>query len=369
MKNRPEDILGLTHALSGEDCYCFSQEKFNGIKAGPDYKAKAGIKILLQLMFGSNPSSADEKSIIHTRNYYNYFADRVLQSEVEETDFMRLLTDENQNIRETLFGWKNHRPSLTASVSAHFARHALKDMTDVTAARFVRALLYWWEMTSGQKALHKLKYLTETSYNRAAFESAQRTYFEVLTEMIDSAESGWDKYCDAVMAQTPLPEDASDQDNEIGVLIRFLSVEQAMELIAKIVRKAVIKGDIHNVDDLSKPGSEVVKILSHSITETRSAEGEFLLVDNYAIDELITCWIDLVKHDPSAAGRDIESLRHEYSYISVDDPDEEEYLSNQAYERRLRVFDSDKNLQRVINELYDIPKEQKESAINYLSLR
>lgn len=351
--SREESYYYITHDR-------LANEFGEGMKPG-DYKS--GIAILLYLIFCRRINRALEQSIIYERNYYNYFALRVLNTEIAESDFMLLITDDSLDIKAFLFEWHSRRPSVRASVSSLFARHTLDKLSTLQAKRFVRAMLLWWDMTSNTKVLTALSNLTLVSYNKEVFDAAETSYNLTIRELIDTSDAEWHVLCDAVIAQSYAPEDSSDP--EFDQELRFLSEKDSEIIMSRLVRRAFAEGAIHSVDELSQPNSVSSTILNHSFTETPVNES-IIIVKNYAVDAMIDCWRELIEHESAAKGRNLKRLRDTFGYEETGDYQIDEHESMRVGNRIQQVFGSTENLRCIINELYDASTEEKEATIKAL---
>ena len=360
LENNTEKLLDLRQSVFQEPHYVISDDKFKEYD-----KVNDGALILLNLLFGHRPDKDKEQSLLYERNFYNYFALRVLRNEVSESDFMTMLTDESIDINETLLAWFSRRPSVKGAVSSLFARHSLTTQTEITAARMIKAMLLWWTITSDSKVLEALQELTVTSHNEKAFNSAEKSYRETIADLIENSDAEWSVLCDAVIAQSYRPDDPSEPEEDQAT--RFLSIEDSKKFIGEIVHRAFSCGDIYYVDDLSKPHSVVANILKHSYTETH-VEAGFLIVDNFAVEPLIDGWRELIGYSPDAKGHDLVGLQKEMGYDEIYDPDAQEYLSEKIEKTIQETFGSAKNLKTIIEEFYDVSKKEKEDTIKVLGL-
>lgn len=336
-------------------------KEFGGGKKPGNYKS--GTAILLYLIFCMRIKRAPEQSIIYERNYYNYFAQRVLNDEIAERDFMLMLSDARQHIGAVLHVWQSRRPSVKASVSSLFARHTLEKFSALQAGRFVKAMLLWWCMTSDRKILAALSNLTLVSYNKEAFDAAETSYRQTISELIDTSNAEWNVLCKAVIAQSYAPEDPTDSESDQA--LRFLSQKDSENIMSKLVRRAFIEGAIHSVDELSQSNSVAITILNNAFTETLVDESA-IIVNNYAVKPMIDCWRDLIEHVPNAKGRNLKRLRDTFGYKETGDPQIDEHESMRAGQRIQQVFGSARNLRYIINEFYDASTEEKEAAIKAL---
>lgn len=368
LETQPESVLEPIKAMNGETMLGYSEEKVKRLNEilPENEKITDGADLLLKKLFHYNRVGRQSaQSIVYVRNIGNYFALRILNNEVAESDFIDFLQNQETNISVRLYEWSSHKPSLKDSLTGLFGRHSLTNMDAVSAARYVEALLKWWVFTEDERALHIISELTLASYNETAFSSAEVAYKTTVSQLVDDCHKDYHILCKAIISQTPLPYDPTDP--EIDYPICFLTESEAKDLIGRIIRKAFINDDIFNVDDLSVKDSTVRRILESSYNYNNIDEN-IIIYNSYAIDTLIQCWTDLAAHAPNAKGHDLKSLLKEFVYDIVDDDAYSEEYAESIAEKRSALFQSDLNFRMIVEKLYDVPEEEKQSALQSISV-
>lgn len=367
LEHSPETLLDTKNSMSECPYFSLSEKKLQDVyeNEGTTEEDMKRISLLMKKLFMRNESHKSAKSIVHERNFYNYFASRILNTEISESEFQQLLKDGTLDIREVLSGWQSRRPSVADSVTSHFRRHSLSDMTSLMAARFTAAILYWYEMTGDNEVLNAIELLTQTRYNKEALDSAELAYRGVMKKLCEESSAPWDRLCRAIMAQTYSPDDPTD--SEFDQLTRFLTEEMSEKMIKRIVERAVIEGDIHNVDDISDKDSVTYSILNNSYRETEVTDEESI-VRNYAIAPVMECWLELMLNGAKISGKDLDRLADMYGYARTDyQPiDRQKGIASKLGIKR--IFESPENLAELIDRYYIGSDEKKEAAREKLGL-
>lgn len=342
LERQPESVLSNIFNI-----YRFSDDPTEPDKFSPSETR------LLSMLFGGKPALGNERGIAHVKNYYNYFAMRVMKTEVSQKEFSAMLSNHSGELEPILNEWLARRPSVVNSVSALFARHKLTKMSAMEAANYTEALILWWLLSGDYASLAAIDDIPVTPYNVEAFHSGQESYFYTLNALVGREDFDVIRLCQAIKIQSYPPEDPrAGEDVDYDEPLRFLNEAESNILFSNLVNKAFERGLVKGVDDLADKDSLLTNILWNSETEIELEDG-FIMAINWAVSEVIKRLEEMVKFDPQAKGRNLAGFRkiYEPQYTGDQETDADRGMESELLIRR--TFGSHDRYQQVIAELFE----------------
>lgn len=217
------------------EIYYNSSQGFVRLKSGSkdDENSKNPLPLtrLLTLLFSYGNQQFKPNSIVYEHNYYNYFALRVLSTEIKQSEFNNLIEDTALDIECILRIWRNKNPSVYKSVAAHFTNYIKRDCDKTQGTRFIKAMVKWSSLSQDSKMLSVIRNITYYEFNKNIQRDICNSFYDELKISLPLVQS-LEFACQLAMASAPVPIDPNeDPDNQGGNL---LSRERA-EVLAKII--------------------------------------------------------------------------------------------------------------------------------------
>lgn len=319
------------------------------------------LDILLNRLFDNKKRKRGANSLVFERNFYNYFAYRLLNTELDEREFLEMLAGRRKQLYY-FSSWGNRKPSISPSVTSRFVRQNIRLLNEIEVANYVKAILNWWMIYPSVELSKKLESLNNLSDSKV-FPAVTKAYYKTIKRLAMTAHGKWSLLCQPVQIQAPDPK-GRDNEDELMSSPHCLTKNQVVEIFNIIVERAFKTGDISRVDDLTNVDTPLYKILNSSNVEFQN--DRFYLIENYTISEIMKRWRKRLMRNPELRGRRLDLLVHMYSYKGdyqlLDDRKKTE-VRDKFVSRIMRMFGAFENLFEIINAFYDASPEDKQDAI------
>jgi len=364
LQRRPEDFFNK-QLIQTHDLYKFDQEIFKN--SGMELPEQA-VKII-SMLFSDLPSSVTPTGIALMRNFYNYFAYRVLSTEVGEKEFMDMLN----SVRPTstmLTEWMHRKPRVWRSVDARFANHNIGNLTNEQIRTFVWAILWWYAIAKSPRCLRAVNGITYHSATSVQLDIAAESYYKTIHAIIGNPAIDAEIIAKLIVAQLPYPEDPTlSPDDEEDSAVTLIEEKQAEEMFEKLIERELAQGRIKSPDDISDRNSILYKLMDAAHRSTQISSGDDDVYRNYALEPVRKIIGAHINKHPEFKGSDLIRLRTTFGYSSTGDWEVDN--DNEESSNRLicSFFENHPNIKTIIFEWFKGSKEDKKRTVEALHLR
>lgn len=313
---------------------------------------------LLHLIF--NQHSPTPNSIIHYNNYFNYFALRILSTELKQSEFHDLIENDALYIEEVLMEWMERKPSIRRSVESHFRNQKKDNFNSNQACRYIKALIKWSLLTINTRMVSIISDMSYFDFSQDIHKEVCDVFFNELKSNLQ--DIGNLKYtCKVVMAATPKPLDPSEPPDSIEG--SFLSYERA-EALSSDIFDSVVKNHKNEltVDSLSTEDS-YLRILLENLTKEVDFD-HHTEVDNYIVDKIIIYFDNLIKIGVNNKGTNLSEFVKWLTPDYCDDDSVNVQMALKSKRMTRKLFGSKANLEHIIQNWFDASDDDKQTAVN-----
>lgn len=362
LQQTPESFFGHQYFRFG--LYRFDQDTFNnsGIKLPP------GALPLIKAIFSKLPSQASPTGIVQMRNFFNYFACRILSTEISESEFVDMLNDVRPKSL-VLTEWKNRRPNVWKSVDSHFATHTIGSLTDAQISIYVGALLWWNALVESHRSIVCIREITEHTATTEQIAVAAKAYYETVLSMISNPGIRADIIARIIVSQAPEPEDPTVSADEQESPVPLVKPSQTRELFEKLIEREFEHNRIKSADDISVPESSLFRIMSSAYTATDISAQDYTIFRNYALEPVREFFDRHLKANPGLMkGSNLGRLKAAFGYKPTGDQ-KADADSAERSDRLIRsFFECDENMRQIIFGWFKGSKEEKKRIISALNI-
>lgn len=355
LRSFPNEYLDLS--------FDYTRQGYISIKKDSKEKSEKRIELpvssILSLIFGEERAKAGPNSLIYEHNYYNYFALRVLSTEIKQSEFNNLIKDSALDIEYVLRQWKGRNPSVNKSVLAHFKNYAKNTCDAVQGKRFIRAMIQWCVLTEDTKMISVVKRISYLDFPLEIQDCICTVFYDELRAALPCVSSL--KYaCLLAMSSAPAPFDPS-KDPDLPDR-NILTNQQAKEL-SSIILDALVEKNPDNlaVNDLANENSNIRVLLKYLVQEIKV--NDYPEFENYIVDHLIHYIDNNIQNVPEAKGSNLSDFVEEFSPEWTEQPDVDEHIADEVHVSHMRHFGKTENIRHIITEWFDATDEDKERAI------
>lgn len=325
-------------------------------------EAPANLKGLLDLMFGEHMGEhVPNTSIKYEAHFYNYFALRILSTEVKTSEFHTLIRDKARDLSFGLRELKERNPRVYKSMRNQFRSFDLRNENRETLLRYIRGLIEWSALTQDEYMLSVIHGLSLKSFPNSMSSEVRETFAIALTAQLPNVER-LEFACKLIMSCSPKPiEQGKDPDeNDISLI----DADHAYQLSRTLFDTEMSLGKI-DVDSLANPHSPLYVMLFNLVTT--NVFDDYIGIGHYVFD-YASNQIDLrIMEDEQFKGTNLTGFKNEFAPEYVEESPEATADSEEsAREKIYRMFDRNENVRHIINNWFkgtDAQKSQVEKAL------
>lgn len=346
----------------------------NIYKFDPETTKNSGISlsedttVIIKTLFSDPGSNIKPTSIAHIRNFYNYFANRVLSTVISESEFLDMLNGVRPRAL-IMYEWLHHTPKVWDSVNSLLASHRIGDLTDEQIKIFIEAKLWWFGIVGSQENLESIREITYYPATLDQIEIAEKAYNETLVLMIGNPGIKAERIAELIRAQAPLPYDPTLPNEEQESAIPLIETKEAESLFRKLIEREFEYKRIKGADDISDPESTLFKIMDSAYTVITANSLDGLIFKNYALNPVIEIFDELLKSRFDLKGSNLNRLQSTFGYIATGDQktDADRYKTSQQTIHSF--FEKNRMMEYIIFRWFKGSKDSKNDLISSLNLR
>lgn len=315
---------------------------------------------ILTLIFEGN--NFKPNSISYEHNYYNYFALRVLSTEIKQSEFNNLFDDISLDMDYVLRLWKGRNPSVNKSVAAHFSNYDKRNCNLSQGKRFIKAMLKWGTLTCDTRMIRVAANISMFDFKKNMQTELCRTFYEELIAILPTIDN-IEYACSLAMASAPGPFDPSE-DPDLPDR-NMLSREDAEALAAIIFDTlAANKPNDVTIDKLAVADSTIRVLLEKLTIETTIQD--YPAFEHYVLGHIIEYFDNLIKTSPENKGSNLKEFVKHLEPELTDDESINEHIAEEYRYRLMKIFGESDNIKHIINNWFDATDDDKQKAIAQL---
>ena len=335
----------------------YDEDTFN--KSG--IKVASGALDLIRHMFRQLPSDIKPGGIAYEGNFYNYFASRVLSTELSEKDFMDMLNG-NRPQSIMMMEWIQRKPRIWSSVDLNMASHNIAILNEQQIRNYVSGLMWWNALTGSYTCLRVIRELTyHSSISYENIETARETYTATLESIIGNPAIRAEAVARLITAQSPYPDDPSISGDEYEAPIFLLEDDSAYKVFSTLIKREFDNERIKSADDISDPESSLFRIMNAAYTSIEMDAGEYLLFRNYALKPIGDFFREKLKTGDQLKGKKLNQFKAAFSaqYTGVEEIDADAEENSDRLRRSF--FENRENMEQIIDEWFEGKQEEKDA--------
>lgn len=364
LQQKPESFF-YPQYIKTDSLYKFDKETF--AKSGIQLPAKA-ISIISTL-FSNTPYHAKPTGIAYTRNFYNYFAFRVLSTEVSESDFMEMLNGIRSR-ETTIREWLHRRPKVWGSVDSHFISHDIGKLTNEQIKIFIESMLWWYVIAGSEMCMTAIRDITHHTASSEQLDIAAEAYLTTLQSMIADSNVNAVTISKLIVLQAPYPEDPTSSDDDAPEYFwNLLAADMAEELLEKLINREFENGEIESTDDISDRGSTLFKMMRASRKSISLSANDYRVYKNYAlrpVDRIFNRYFS--SHPGFMKGHNLERIKEVFGYTPTGDQEVDMDNAEGSDVLIRSIFENYENIRNIIFKWFKGTKEEKNKLIKDLHI-
>jgi len=343
--------------------YKFDLETFNKSEIKLPTKAIDIIAIL----FSKTPSQATPTGIAHMRNFYNYFANRILSTEISESEFMDMINGARPKAL-MMTEWLHRKPNVMGSVDTRFASHNIGKLTDMQVRIYVGALLWWYTLVESRRCITSVREITHHFASVKQLDIAAETYNETIKSIIGNPGVRADIIAKLIVAQAPYPDDPTLPAEEQDTFVNLIEPEQAEVLFELLIDREFEYGRIKSTDDISDPDSTLYRLMSTAYLSTQISTQDYTIFRNYALNPTRRVFEKRILTNPNLRGKNLERLKNTFGCPTTGEPETDADNEEKSDWLIHSFFESNDNMKDIIFKWFKGSKEDKKLTIETLHL-
>lgn len=325
-------------------------------------EAPAALKGLLDLMFGKHLGErVPNTSIKYEAHFYNYFALRILSTEVKTSEFHTLIRDKARDLSFGLRELKERNPRVYKSMRNQFRSFDLRNENRETVLRYIRGLIEWSALTQDEYMLSVIHGLSLKSFPNSMSGEVREAFAIALTAQLPNIER-LEFACKLIMSCSPKPTEPGKDPDEND--ISLIDADHAFQLSQTIFDTEMTLGTV-NVDSLANPHSPLYVMLFNLVT-TEFFE-EYPEVEHYVLDYALNQIDFKIREKEQFKGTNLTAFKNAFAPEYVEESSEAaEYNEDSAREKLYRMFGRNENVRHIINNWFkgtDSQKSKVEKAL------
>ena len=364
LQRKPESFFSPQY-IKADSLYKFDKETYS----------KSGIQLpdqaisIISTLFSDTPYHDKPTGIAYTCNFYNYFAFRVLSTEISEREFMEVMNGVRSR-DEAIDDWLNRKPSVRKSVDSLLANHTIGGLTNPQIKNFIEIKLWWYVLTKSHKCLETIQQMTHCSFSDEQFSAAVASYIETIQSMITGSDVRADIIAKLIAWQAPYPDDPTlSTDDQPEYFLTLIEADMAEELLEKLVAREFEDRRITSTDDISDCESILFKIMSAARRSTSLSANDYIVYRNYALRPVERIFESHFRSHPGLMkGHNLERIKDVFGYtftgnqeIDMDNAEGSDVLIRP-------FFENYENMRNIIFKWFKGSKEEKNKLIKDLHI-